>query len=262
MNILLGILIAYVVLILAFYFFQHFVFFRPEILPSNFTYEYEFPFEELSFDMEDGGSINGIHFKVPNAKGVVYYFKGNSRSIKGWGKFAKDFLSKGYDFFMVDYRGFGKSKGKRTEAIIYSDMQHIYKWLSKEYKEEEIVIYGRSLGSGFAARIASWNNPKMLILDSPYYSLHHQLRRFAYWMPIRWILRYRIPSNLFVKSLTVPLYLIHGTRDLLITYKNSELLYKERPEQSELVPIDKGRHNNLPSFKQYHEELYRILHTD
>ena len=51
--------------------------------------------------MEDGGSINGIYFRVPNALGVVYYLKGNSKSIKGWGKFAKDYLSLGYDFFMM-----------------------------------------------------------------------------------------------------------------------------------------------------------------
>jgi alpha-beta hydrolase superfamily lysophospholipase len=57
--------------------------------------------------MEDGGHINAIYFKVPNSRGVIYYLKGNSRSIKGWGKFAKDFLSNGYDFFMMDYRGSG-----------------------------------------------------------------------------------------------------------------------------------------------------------
>ncbi|MEL6986243.1 MAG: alpha/beta hydrolase [Bacteroidota bacterium] len=256
---MIGILIFYVIFNIAFYFFQHFVFFRPEILPSNFEYKYEFPHEELSFDMEDGGKINGIHFKVPNSKGVIYYFKGNSRSIKGWGKFSKEFLALGYDFFMVDYRGFGKSKGKRSEAIIYSDMQHIYKWLTSHYEEKDIVIYGRSLGSGFAARIASWNRPKMLILDSPYYSLRYQLRRFAYWMPIKYILRYRIPTFQFVKSLTVPLYVIHGTWDLLITINNSEKLVSSRPENSKLIKIEKGRHNNLPSFKQYYEALYDIL---
>ena len=63
--------------------------------------------------MEDGGKINALYFKVPNSRGVVYYLKGNSKSIKGWGKFAKDFLSNGYDFFMMDYRGFGKSKGRK-----------------------------------------------------------------------------------------------------------------------------------------------------
>jgi hypothetical protein len=93
----------YVGFCLFFYFFQHLFFFRPEKLTRAFEYKYPFPFEELDFDMEDGGRINAIYFKVPNSRGVVYYLKGNSKSIKGWGKFAKDFLSNGYDFFMMDY---------------------------------------------------------------------------------------------------------------------------------------------------------------
>src|SRR5882757_9383857 len=156
--------ITYLVICLGFYFFQHLLFLRPEILSSSFQYKYPFPFEELDFEMEDGGLVNAIYFKVPNSRGVVYYMKGNSKSIKGWGKFSKDFLSNGYDFFMMDYRGFGKSRGKRTQANLFDDSQFIYKWLQQSYPEEKIVLYGRSWGSGIAARIASWNKPKLLIL--------------------------------------------------------------------------------------------------
>ena len=171
---------GYIIICIVFYFTQHFYFFRPEILPDNFTYDYPFDFEENNFDMEDGGRVNSILFTVPNSRGLVFYFKGNSRSIKGWSKFSKDFISNGYDFFMMDYRGFGKSKGKRNEAKLYNDSQHIYKWLLNRYDEHDIIIYGRSLGSGIAARIASWNNPRMLILDSPYYSFYHYVR--AVWV--------------------------------------------------------------------------------
>ena len=137
LKILIILAIVYFSLSLIFYFFQHFFFFRPEILPSYFSYKYPFDFEEKTFEMEDGGSINSIHFKVPNSRGVIYYLKGNSRSIKGWGKFAKDFVSNGYDFFMMDYRGFGKSRGKRTEQKLYNDAQLLYKWLTEHYKEEK-----------------------------------------------------------------------------------------------------------------------------
>ena len=108
-TILLIIVGLYIAICVSFYFFQHLAFFRPEKLSTAFEYKYPFPFEELDFDMEDGGHINAIYFKVPNSRGVVYYLKGNSKSIKGWGKFAKDFVSNGYDFFMMDYRGFRKS---------------------------------------------------------------------------------------------------------------------------------------------------------
>lgn len=254
--------VIYLILVFVFYFLQDYFFFRPEILPQHFAYKYPFPFDEVNFDMEDGGKINGIHFKVPNAKGVVFYFKGNSRSIKGWGKFARDFVSKGYDFFMIDYRGFGKSKGKRTETTLYNDGQHLYKWLTERYPEENIVIYGRSMGSGIATRIASWNNPKLLILDSPYLSFLSQVKRYGFLLPIRLILRYHIRSDQFIKKVSCPIFLIHGNKDRLIPYKHSLLLHEIVPEKSKVITINDGGHNNLPSFPEYHEELYDILNEE
>jgi hypothetical protein len=256
------VVLIYVGLCLLFYFFQYYFFFRPEILPRYFEYQFPFPFEEVNFDMEDGGRINAIHFRVPNSLGVVYYLKGNSRSLKGWGKFAKDFVGKGYDFFMIDYRGFGKSKGKRTEATLYNDAQTVYKWLSGEYGQEQIVIYGRSMGSGIAARIAAWNHPRMLILDSPYYSFLHTVRRFAFFFPLRWLLRYHLRTDRFITQVTSPIYLIHGDRDRLIPYRESVMLHELTPERSILVTIHGGKHNNLPKLPQYHQKVYDILNRE
>jgi len=241
------------------YFFQHFFFFRPEILPSNFVYDYPFDFEEKTFEMEDGGSVNSLHFKVPNTRGVVYYFKGNSRSIKGWAKFANDFIGNGYDFFVMDYRGFGKSKGKRTEAKLYDDSQQIYKYLHGIFEEKDIIIYGRSMGSGIATRIASWNNPRMLLLDSPYYSFWHQTRRFGFFLPLRLILRYKIRTDQFIKKVSAPIYIIHGTKDRLIPFFNSERLKAIRPDDIHLHRVEGAGHNNLPEFAEYHEFIYQRL---
>ncbi|MBX2928603.1 MAG: alpha/beta fold hydrolase [Saprospiraceae bacterium] len=242
-----------------FYLLQDYFFFRPEILPKQFEYKYPFPFAEVDFEMEDGGLINGVHFKVPNSKGVVYYLKGNSRSIKGWGKFARDFVSKGYDFFMFDYRGFGKSSGRRTETNLYNDAQTVYKWLSTQFPEERIVIYGRSLGSGIAARIASWNKPQMLILDSPYYSFLYNIRRYAFILPLRWLLRFQVRTDQFMRKITCPVFIIHGNKDRLISYEQGVMLQQLNPEGSILLTIRNGRHNNLPEFAEYHEYLYDIL---
>ncbi len=242
-----------------FYFFQDYFFFRPEMLPKNFEYRYPFPFTEHTFEMEDGGVINALQFKVPNSQGVVFYLKGNSRSLKGWGKFAKDFVSKGYDFFMIDYRGFGKSKGRRTESILLNDAQTVYKWLSKEYPEEQIVVYGRSLGSGIGARLASWNDPRMLILDSPYFSFYHQIRRYGWWLPLRYLLRYHLRTDQFLKKVTCPIYIIHGDKDRLISYAQGKRLHEISADRSTLITIEGGGHNNLPNFPEYHEHLYDLL---
>ncbi|MBS1977472.1 MAG: alpha/beta fold hydrolase [Bacteroidetes bacterium] len=251
----------YSLLCISFYVFQHLLFFRPETLASHFQFKYPFPFEEIDFEMEDGGLINAIYFKVPNSRGVVYYLKGNSKSIKGWGKFAKDFLSNGYDFFMMDYRGFGKSKGKRTQTRVFNDAQYIYKWLSKSYPENRIVLYGRSWGSGIAARIASWNSPRMLILDSPYFSFFYNINRYLFFMPVRWLLRYDIRTDQYLKTTNCPVHIIHGTKDRLISYRQSEMLKALYPERVSLHPIAGARHNNLPDFSDFFEELYDILYV-
>ncbi len=252
----------YLALCLLFYFGQDLFFFRPERLPTWFAYQYPFPFAEVNFDMEDGGTVNALHFRVPNRRGVVFYIKGNSRSIKGWGKFAKDFVGKGFDFFILDYRGFGKSKGERTENILYSDLQQVYKWLESEYGEAEIVLYGRSYGSGLATRIASWNRPRMLILDCPYYSFLYNIQRYGFILPIKWLLRYPIRTDLFIRKVQCPIHILHGRRDRLIPYKQAEMLQKLAPGNIQLYPIARAGHNNLPDFPEYHDLLYDILHGE
>jgi fermentation-respiration switch protein FrsA (DUF1100 family) len=259
-NWLLFIGMLYGILCLVFYFGQDLFFFRPERLPKWFAYKYPFPFSEVNFEMEDGGLINALHFRVPNSKGVVFYIKGNSRSIKGWGKFAKDFVGKGYDFFILDYRGFGKSRGRRTEAILYSDLQQVYKWLATQYAEENIVLYGRSLGSGLATRIASWNHPKMLILNCPYFSFLHHIRRYGWWLPLRLLLRYQIRTDQFIKKVNCPIHVIHAVRDRLIPYRQSRMLKALLPDKIQLHPILGAGHNNIPAFPAYHDLLYDILH--
>ena len=261
-QVLLIIAVIYFGFCILIYFFQHLFFFRPELLPTSFKFDYSFPFEELKFDMEDGGTINGIHFKVPSSRGVIYYLKGNSRSIKGWGKFAKDFLSNGYDLLMIDYRGFGKSKGKRTQTKLFNDAQFMYKWLAKQYSEKNIILYGRSFGSGIAARIASWNNTGLLILDSPYFSFYHNVKRFLFFIPLKLILRYNIRTDRYLKKRECPVHIIHGDKDRLFPIKQSRQLKELYPKKVSLTEIKGAHHNDLQEFSEYFETIYDILYIN
>ena len=254
------ILTIYISICLFFYFFQHYFFFRPEILPKHFTYKFPFPFEELNFSVEDGGNINAIYFKVPKSRGIVFYLKGNSRSIKGWGKFAKDFLSNGYDFIMMDYRGFGKSKGHRNQTTLFNDAQFMYQWINESYPESKIILYGRSLGSGVAARIAGWHHPRMLILDSPYFSFYHNIRRYLFYIPLRWLMRYDLRTDIYLETSDCPVHIIHGTQDRLIPFAQSIRLKELFPDKITLHPVQGASHNNLPEYQDFYKILYEILY--
>ncbi|MCY7291905.1 MAG: alpha/beta hydrolase [Ferruginibacter sp.] len=256
---LLYIIIGYFVLLTLVYFIQERFIFKPEKLQQDFKYVYDIPFRELFFDVEPGVRINGLHFNVKNPLGLVLYFHGNTRSIKGWAKYARDFLKYKYDVVLVDYRGFGKSTGKRNEHDMLQDMQFVYDTLAVQYTEHHIIVYGRSLGSGFAAKIASDNKPRYLILDAPYFSFAKAMERFLPILPIRYILRYQLRTDKWIKHVNCHTYIIHGTKDFLIPIKNSEQLQAISPKKITLLRIVGGGHNNLPSFPAYHNLLRDIL---
>jgi pimeloyl-ACP methyl ester carboxylesterase len=194
-----------------------------------------------------------------NPKGLILYFHGNSRSIKGWARYAKDFFRYDYDVVLVDYRGFGKSTGKRSESGMLEDMQFVYSTLAKQYGEPHLIVYGRSLGSGFAAKLACDNHPRYLILDSPYYNFTRVIERFLPVLPVRLVLRYNLRTDKWLPRVNCPVYILHGTRDFLIPIRHSIELQKIHPRRITLIRIHGGGHNNLPRFPEYHAFIRDIL---
>lgn len=260
LHITLIVIISYVVISVLLYYLQDFFLFKPEKLPKDFQFLYENQVvEEYNIETPDGAIINGLHFKVEKPKGVVLYLKGNSKSIKGWGKFAVDFTRHNYDVIMVDYRGFGKSTGKRSQKAIKRDLQLVYNTIKENVSEKYIILYGRSLGSGFATKLASMNNPKLLILDAPYYSLTKVTKRYMPFMPLSLIIRYPMPTYKWLRYVKCPIRIIHGTNDKLIPFKSSVKLSQIKPKQTRLYPIIGGGHKNLNTFEEYHKVLSEII---
>ncbi len=258
--ILLIILGAYIVISILLYYLQDYFLFKPEKLPKDFNFYYENQtVSEYNIETRDGAIINGLHFSVENPLGVVLYLKGNSKSIKGWGKFAVDFTRNNYDVIMVDYRGFGKSTGKRSQKAIKHDLQFIYNKIREKVNEKYIIIYGRSMGSGFATKLASMNSPKMLVLDAPYYSLTKVTGRYMPFMPLSIILKYPMPTYKWLKYVKCPIHIIHGTQDKLIPFSSSVKLSQINAKLSRLHPIIGGGHKNLNNFESYHKILTEII---
>ncbi|MEO5985316.1 MAG: alpha/beta fold hydrolase [Ferruginibacter sp.] len=258
-NTLLYILSGYLLLVILVYLIQEKLIFKPEKLHPDFKYKYDAPFRELFFDVSPGVRINGLHFTVEKPLGLVLYFHGNTRSIKGWARYARDFYRYNYDVVLVDYRGFGKSTGKRSEKDMLNDMQFVYESLVANYSENHMIVYGRSLGSGFAAKIASDNNPRYLILDAPYYSFQKVVERFMPILPMQWLLRFRLRTDIWIRQVNCHTYIIHGTKDWLIPISNSEKLQSLNPKKITLVRIIGGGHNNLTTFPAYHNMVRDIL---
>ena len=263
-TLIISIVILYIIISVALYYLQDYALFKPEKLPEDFQFYYDNQeTKEYNLTTRDGAIINGLRFMPKGeSKGIVLYLKGNSKSIKGWGKFAVDFTRHGYNVLMVDYRGFGKSTGRRSQKNIKRDLQVVYNKIKEQTTEDRIILYGRSLGSGFATKLASTNNPKMLVLDAPYYSLTKVTARYMPFMPLSLLIKYPLPTYKWLKYVQCPIHIIHGTNDKLIPYKSSLKLSKINPKLTKLHTVIGGGHKNLNNFEAYHNMLDDILNSE
>ena len=146
--------------------------FHPTKLAADYKFNYDSKFNEVTILTEDKLKLNGLLFKSDSAKGLIFYLHGNAGALNTWGTIAKPYTDLNYDVFILDYRGFGKSEGEiENEKQFYTDVQLAYDKLKTQYSENKIVIVGYSIGTGAASMLASKNDPAMLLLQAPYFSL-------------------------------------------------------------------------------------------
>lgn len=248
----------FIIITTGIYTFQNKLIFFPEVLMPNFKFEFDNTFQEIDYRTEDGILINALHFKSTDPKGIIFYSHGNAGSLRKWGLVADVFLSHNYDLLIYDYRGYGKSSGEISEEKLYSDAKMIYEKLKESYNEENIIVYGRSIGTGVASKIAMDNNPRHLVLESPYFNLPDLARKIFPFIPKK-LIRYKFPNDERVPQISSPITIFHGTFDEVIYFGSSMKLEKLLNKKDKLVPIVGGHHNDLANFEIFHKELAEIL---
>ena len=252
---------VYVFLGTMIYFIQEKLIFLPTRLTQNYQYQFSEPFEEFFLETDDGAQLNALHFKRRDPLGVVLYFHGNAGNLARWGEIGMSLSrSLNYDVVIMDYRTYGKSKGILSEAALHSDGQLFYDYVSQQYEEKDIILYGRSLGTGIVTRLASENNPQKVILETPYFSLLDIGQRRFPFLPVKWLLKYEFNSYQYVSNISCPIAVFHGTEDEVIPLESGKKLFESIPDgQKEFYLIEGARHNNIASFDDYHTGLGRFL---
>ena len=253
-------LLLYIMIGTSLYFLQERLLFHPTELSQDFQFDFNYPFEEVFLKPEKEVSINAIHFKANQPKGVILYFHGNAGDLSRWGTIAEYFVSKKYDVFIMDYRTYGKSKGKLSEQAFYDDAQYCYNYLLKTYAEEEVTVYGRSLGTAIATYIASKNNCKQLVLETPFYSILDVAKHRFPVFPLASLLNYKFPSCEYIGSVNAPITIVHGTMDAVVPYHSAQKLKTVAPnETTTFITVENGRHNDLIEFEDYRTGIDGIL---
>ncbi|MFI5128401.1 MAG: alpha/beta hydrolase [Chitinophagales bacterium] len=254
-------LIIYIIFGIALYFLQEKFLFHPEKLTAEHVFHFSIPFKEINLTVNDQKNLSIIQFTVPDSacKGVVLYFHGNRRNIERYAPFAVNFTTNNYEVWMIDYPGYGKTTGKRTEQIIYDDARELYKMARARFSKDSIILYGRSLGTGVASYLASVKDCRRLILEAPYYSIEALFSHYAFIYPVGWMSKYHFPTYQYLKKVDAPVSIFHGTNDEVIPYKQSKRLMKIAKPGTELITLDHATHNNLNELSLFHQKLDSIL---
>lgn len=255
-----GIIILYGVVLMLGSSLQAKLIFHPEKLSRDFNYNLPDNSEEVFLSTKDGEEINAL-FYYGNKKEVVLYFHGNAGSLNGWKAIAEDFTSLGYNFCIIDYRGYGKSTGTITENGIYEDAKTAYQFLINEkgFTANEVIIYGRSIGTGVAVELASRHLSKGLILESSYTSLKKLANQKVPFLLPSLFLRYQFDNKRKINAIKCPIVFFHGSNDTLIPFTHTKELFEEFKGEKKMVIIQDGGHNDLNDFPLYKETLITVL---
>lgn len=256
------IVMSYLALCLVLYFWQEKFIFAPEKLSPNRAFSFTQTYKELKVKTSDNIDLHAILFETNKPKrGLIFYLHGKKGSIANTHKLSQLYLDNQYDFFALDYRSYGKSEGKITnEQQLYSDVQNAYDFIKQSCDEKDIIILGYSLGCAFACQIAANNQPKQLILISPFYNLSRiQSKRFPY-VP-HFLLRYRFPNNEFIQLCTMPIIIFHGDADKVISCQSSNDLKTLLKPHDQLIILQNQEHHKIYDNREYQNAIHKLLQS-
>jgi uncharacterized protein len=190
---------------------------------------------------------------------VLLYFGGNAEEIS-W-TLADARWPRAWTIAGLNYRGYGRSEGKPGEQALVADGLALFDAMAArpDVDPRRIVVVGRSLGTGVAARIAAERPVAGAVLISPYDSLVEIGRSHYPWLPVSWLLRHRFDSVAAIKEARVPLLTIVGTADGIIPLSRSRVLHEAWPGPKEWIALEGAGHNNVNMSNEFWDGIRRFL---
>jgi fermentation-respiration switch protein FrsA (DUF1100 family) len=216
---------------------------------------YNLEFESVEIATEDGERLHGWWVPVDAPRGTVLLFHGNAGSIAARVDYLLMFHRLTSATLIIDYRGYGRSTGRPTEAGTYRDAEAAWRWLTatRGIRAADIVLFGESLGgaiaSWLAARVPHMTRPqtnagpRALILASTFTSINDLGSEVYPFLPVRWINRIRYDNRANLQVARAPLLIAHSPRDELIPYAHGRRLFEGAREPKEFLELA-GGHND------------------
>jgi uncharacterized protein len=258
LPLLLLILFGYCITLASLYFYQETLIFPGEKLADDHVFKYDMPFTELMISVE-GATLNALHFRQKNPKGIIFFLHGNAGNLKTWATGMDFYQRVNYDLFMLDYRGYGKSTGNiQSQQQLMDDVRAAWNLIAADYTDKHTVIYGRSLGTALATQLALEVNPSLLVLVSPFTSMT-AIAKAQYPFAPSFLLRYPLNTDQIIADVSSKTVFIHGSDDTFIPISHSLALQSIATAPTQFLTIDGANHSDIHLLSSYLDGLARVL---
>lgn len=233
---------------------------RVEQDPSSVGLE----FEPVSFMTEDAVVLEGWWVPHPEATGTILYCHGNAYNIGDRIPLVQFLHGLKQNVFLFDYRGYGNSRGRPSEAGLYRDARAAYEVVRARYDDVEdppVVVYGCSLGGAVAVHLASERKARALIVESTFTSIQEmakwQYPRVPFFSKLLW---YRFDNLRNIRHVRVPLFISHSRGDEIIPYEMGRRVFEAAPEPKQFFETS-GMHseNSWDTTPGYRDALLAFL---
>jgi len=224
-------LVIYVIIILFVYFFQRNLLYHPNV--KNFS---GYQIDNINFSYKEVKIINDdkieliawLHQKDLIKKKTLIFFHGNAGQLNNRNYKLNEFSKLDINFIILAWRGFNGNEGSPSEQGLYQDANSVIKWIkNKGVKEENIILYGESLGTGVAIEVGQNKNFSGIILEAPYTSMVELAKKYYPFLPVRLLLKDKFESIKKIKNLKSPVLVMHGGADQIVPFNMGKKIFDE-----------------------------------
>ena len=264
-NILLMAVLGYGFFLVFLYFYQDRLLFLPN-LPSRAVERSPsavgLAYEPVDLVTGDNIHLDGWFIPAPEQRGVILFCHGNAGNISHRLDSLLLFHRLGFSTLIFDYRGYGRSQGRPSEAGTYRDVEAAWRYLTRERSiaPSRIILFGRSLGAAVAARQATVHTPGALIVESCFTSVPDMAAELYPFLPARWLSRLDYNVQQQLRSVLCPVLVVHSRDDEIIPFRHGEALYTAANKPKQFLEL-RGDHNNgfLLTGQDYTQKLDTFL---
>ena len=220
------VVLVYLLVTLGLYIFQRSLLYHP-VENNYYGDKLTVNIEKVKITTDDNIDLLAWYHKKDIKKyKTILYFHGNAGSLENRIHKINHFKDMNINFILLAWRGFSGNKGKPTEQGLYQDARSAVKWLINQgVTEENIIIYGESLGTGVATEIAQNKNFAGVILESPFTSMIDLGKKYYPIFPVKLLLKDKYESEKKIKNLKSPILVMHGKKDKIVPFYMGEKIF-------------------------------------